>query len=224
MSSTPPVPPAQIQYWSVLITAWTDALGPHLAGLAGITPRQPPSGPERSHSIAVVVMSAFAIESNAARLMVSKGWDQPKGARPDSPIPFLRDGLPGFSRRLLRSTEELFAVRNALAHNHIWEIHGEWTEERFIAEAVRALSGRPQAAILTADAQHTMVHRLDMVPEMVGYEDARKAVAILVKVLDALARLDVPHMRSAVDSTRITLPNGRKPTLREFRMPVRRPR
>lgn len=221
----PELPPIVTTCWSVLLGAWTRALGPHLAALLDMTPSRPPGEIERSHAIAIVTMSAFAIESGAARLRVSGQW-RPTGGRPaDSPIPFLRDGLPKFSRRLLASTEELFAVRNAVAHNHIWEMRGTWKDERFVAEAVQALSGRPKAALLTPDGRLTKRHRLNMVPELVGYEDARKTVRILVRVLDALAQLDLRNMPSAADTTRILLSNGRIPRLRAFHdMTRRRPR
>lgn len=216
------VPPIVTAYWSVLLGAWTRALAPHLAALLEITPRRPPGEIERSHAIATVAMSAFAIESGAARLRVSGRWQPQEGRSADSPIPFLRDGLPKFSRRLLASTEEVFSVRNAVAHNHIWEMRGTWTDERFVAEAVQALSGRPKAVLLTPDGRLTRRHRLNMVPELVGYEDARKTVRILIKVLDALTQLDVPNMPSAADTTRIPLSDGRIPRLRAFHEMPRR--
>lgn len=210
-------------YWSVLLGAWTRALAPHLAALSQMKTRRPPGEIERSHAIAIVAMSAFAIESGAARLRLTRQWQPEAGKSADSPIPFLRDGLPDFSRRLLGSTEEVFAVRNAVAHNHIWEMSGTWTDERFIAEAVQALSGRRKADLLTPDGRHTKRHQLNMVPELVGYEDARKTVRILIAVLDALAQFDVPNMPSAADTTRIPLSDGRSPKLRAFQDMPRRP-
>ena len=203
------------------------ALEPHLDQLLHITrPSAPPSPRERSHAIATVVLSAFAIESNAARLKVIRNWDpQPtnRGGPRDALLAFLRDGLPGFPRSRLIDVWEVL-LRNALAHNHVWRMRETWFAERYSVEPTEALLRRDDWLLgrhASADRRHTRRHRLNLVPDLVGYNDARKVLSILIATLDNLARLDVPNMLSAADATKFRL-EGHS-TLRSFgRMPSRR--
>jgi hypothetical protein len=84
--------PLATEYLTVLLQAWTMALEPHLDQLLHITrPSAPPSPRERSHAIATVVLSAFAIESNAARLKVIRNGDpQPANRGGPREIPATR--------------------------------------------------------------------------------------------------------------------------------------
>lgn len=201
-------------YLSVLPTAWTDALGPHLAALVESRRR------EHSHAIAVVALAAFAIESNVARLMVVM-----ERSAAEKRYDFLST-LPGFTPHLVESVEELFLLRNTLVHNDIWLIKGTSAGGVFTAQGIEKLRGRDgNKARATADRRKTRRHRFNLVPELVGYQDARKATAILVKVTDALAAADVPNMPRIADSARVELPSGHKPLLRGFaRMRLGRPR
>lgn len=222
--------PLVTDYLSVLLQAWTMALEPHLDQLLRITrPTSPPSPRERSHAIATVILSAFAIESDAARIRVMRKWAPPKtasGGPRDALLAFLRDGAPGFAPSLMSDVAEVVLLRNALAHNHIWLMRGTLRGETHTAEPVEALLRRDDWLFqhhATADGQHTKRRRLNLVPELVGYNDARKVLAILVAALDVLAGLDLPNMPSAADSTIFQLRGHR--TLRSFReMPQRKPR
>jgi hypothetical protein len=220
--------PLVTEYLTVLLQAWTMALEPHLDELLDITrPSSPPSPRERSHAIATVVLSAFAIESNAARLKVIRDWDPPstsRGGPRDALLAFLRDGLPGFPRSRLIDVGEVLLLRNALAHNHVWRMRETPFAERYSVEAIEPLLRRNDWLLsrhASADRRHTRRHRLNLVPDLVGYNDARKVLSILIATLDTLARLDVPNMLSAADATKFRL-EGHS-TLRSFgRMPSRR--
>ncbi len=220
--------PLVTEYLTVLLQAWTMALEPHLEQLLRIIrPSSPPSPRERSHAIATVVLSAFAIESNAARLKVIRNWDPPstnRGGPRDALMPFLRDGLPGFPRSRLIDVGEVLLLRNALAHNHVWLMRETLFAERYSVEPTEALRRRDDWLLgchATADRRHTKRHRLNLVPDLVGYNDARKVLAILTATLDTLAQLDVPNMPSAAGTTVFHL-KGHS-ALRSFsRMPRRR--
>jgi hypothetical protein len=141
-----------------------------------------------------------------------------EGSVPD----FLRS-VAEFPNSLVRSIEELFLLRNSLVHNHVWLMRGSSAGGVFTAEAIERLSGREGSATLaSADRRKTSRHKFNLVPELVGYYDARKALRILVNALDACAAIDVANMPSGADTTRIEMPDGRKPTLRVgSRMPRR---
>lgn len=228
MTKEPEPAPLVTDYLSVLLQAWTMALEPHLEQLLRITrPSFPPSPRERSHAIVTVVLSAFAIESNAARLKVIRKWDRPPTKRSgpkDAVVAFLRDGLPDFPRSQLIDVGEVLLLRNALAHNHVWLMRETLFAERYSAEPIKALLRRDDWLLgchATADRRHTKRHRLNLVPDLVGYNDARKVLTILIATLDTLARLDVPNKSSAAGTTLFRLKGHR--TLRSFsRMPRRR--
>jgi len=162
----------------------------------------------------------FAIESLAARSMHFTAWTG------DSAVGFLERGLPGFPKALARDADELFLVRNSLAHNHIWLMEGTAAGGVFTAAGIKKLRGRdPRGqAPVSRDRKVTHPHRLNLVPEVVGYADVRKAMNILVRVLDALAATE-KNMMSAADTTRVELGPANIPRLRAFaRMPREQPR
>lgn len=203
------------EYLSVLATSWLQALGPHLRALV-----VPPYRWGHSHAIASIALSVFAIESLAARSMHFTAWNG------DSAVGFLARGLPGFPKALARDADELFLVRNSLAHNHIWLMEGTAASGVFTAAGIKKLRGRnpPGKAPISRDRRVTHPHRLNLVPELVGYSDVRKALSILVRVLDALAATET-NMMSAADSTRVELGPASAPRLRAFaRMPRQQPR
>lgn len=143
---------------------------------------------ERSHSIAVVVI--IRLSDRIGRCQAH--GEQPMAAS-EGRVTRLADPVP--PRRAAQVLASATCIDGgALCGSQCFgpqpnrEMRGTWTGGKFISEATRALSGRPKTELLTADGQRTRRHRLNMVPEMVGYGDARKTVAILIRVLDALAQ------------------------------------
>jgi hypothetical protein len=188
-------------YWSVLVRNWIVALEPHLEELLALKrPSRPPSPREQSHAMAAVVLAAFALESSAARLRAVKKWvpsSRTSGPK-DTPLAFLGE-LPGFPTALLTDIGEVLVLRNALAHNHIWLMRQTLVDDRASTTSVEVLIGRADFLTkrhATPDRRHTKRHRLNLVPDFVGYNDARKVLKVVIATLDTLASLDVPNMPS----------------------------
>jgi hypothetical protein len=167
-------------YWSVLVRNWITALEPHLAELIAFTrPSRPPSPREQSHAMATVVLAAFALESSAARLRTVKKWvptNKTRGPK-DTPLAFLRE-LPGFPAALLIDIGEVFVLRNTLVHNHIWLMRQTLVDDRSSTASVEVLNGREDFLVkrhTTPDRRQTKRHRLNLVTDFVGYNDARKS-------------------------------------------------
>jgi hypothetical protein len=188
-------------YWSVLVRNWIAALEPHLKELLALKrPSRPPSPREQSHAMAAVVLGAFALESSAARLRAVKKWvptittSGPK----DTVLAFLGE-LPGFPTALLTDIGEVLVLRNALAHNHIWLMRQTLVDDLASTASVEVLVGRADFLTkrhATPDRRQTKRHRLNVVPDFVGYNDARKVLKVVIATLDTLASLDVPNMPS----------------------------
>jgi len=185
---------------------------------------------EVAHSISIMVMTAFLMESNAGRLAalgrlprasVTGGRSTP-GTDLDA-VDLIRDALSDApeDRAAWESVHELFVVRDVLAHNHVLRIvlqrpSRDWDTSPTLQD-VAAIRGRVNTVKYRSSVDpstfRTKLLGLHVIPTMVRRWDVAQSLPIVVSTLDRLADCDIPNMRSlADDNFRI---GGRLTTLRD---------
>jgi hypothetical protein len=195
-------------YLSVMVSAWIMAMEPHIASLLLLPgPRRQPSPPENANGATVSILCALAIESYASRLAIITDW-QPKDRKRDDTLSFLTDGPPSFGRAPSDEVAEVFLLRNALAHNHIWSMREIGSTYSIVVQ--KRLRGRTDwlwREHARGSGFRTRRLQLNLVPDLVGYADARKVLGVTVRTLDALTPHDLANMTSPAKSTRIRVGN-----------------
>jgi len=174
---------------SVLVLSWILALEPHLTALAVLAhpARQDThevSPQENAHAVAAAAIAFFLFESKEARLRaIDRPWSLP---------PALEDRV-----------RELAVLRNALVHNHVWEVllrrtSGDWDRPGEIQQA-EARHGRVSApsyveASVDRGTMRSRILGLHLVPTEVRRWDVARMLPTVVEALDALNDLDVPEV------------------------------
>jgi hypothetical protein len=194
--------PIREETLSVLASEWIIALEPHLDALLGLESSAASEedvfvhARETAHSVALITMLVFAIESLGARLVAS--------GRLDGQLPgvFL-DRISDVDRR--QELTELFVVRNVLTHNHIWRVaftaDADWSS--FTLDATDHVHGdigrRLYITAVPPGKRETLRLHLAVVPTSVRRIDAYRVLPAAVWAFDELAALDVANMRSLAD-------------------------
>ncbi|MES2208888.1 MAG: hypothetical protein V4515_01720 [Chloroflexota bacterium] len=187
----------ETEWQSIIATEWVLALGPHLEFLlrpAG--PWAPIDGPkggwENAHSMAVIAMGTFAIESFVGRV-----------AEPNE------DALRALIRIATSAgrpppdhIREVFVLRDVLVHGHVWQISDEVTltdDSHAIRTISRELSrGRKDKKYLETvdpDLGLTKPRGLHVIPSYIGRREAAAVLNTNLRLADMLA-----NMRSIGDT------------------------
>jgi hypothetical protein len=211
--------PAHGEMLSVLAVEWVMALAPHLDALAGMPKAHSTESIlvapiEGAHSIAAIVMLAFAVESLGARLVAS---GRLVGQVPDAIV----NGLPHDDWQ--QEVVELLVLRNVVTHNHIWRIAVTLDSnlDTVALDESEHLYGlrerRDYRRAVNVGDDLTKRLRLHVVPSSIQRTDVASALPVAVKTFDHLAGLDVENMPSLSDHPiRI---NDRIQRLREVSLP-----
>ena len=111
--------------------------------------------------------------------------------------------------RRFRRVEELFETRNAIAHNHIWEIDYTWNESRrehkeskVVAKSHRLKTRIPR----TARIPRTPIVRFNLQPSRIDRTDLIKALTVATDVLEFLAK----HGTNPVNIARHSVAFGKR--------------
>lgn len=179
---------------SVLVLSWIIALEPHLSALAALAhPALPDthdvSPRENAHAVAAAAMSFFLFESKVARL---RAMDHPWSLAP----------------ALEERVTELAVLRNALVHNHVWEVllrrsREDWSRPGELQSAQsrhgHVLTPNYINASVDRGTKRTGILGLHLVPTEVRRWDVAQMLPVVVEALDALNEHDVRNMRSPAD-------------------------
>lgn len=90
-----------------------DSLGTHAPNEVQTSPL------ENGYSLAIITLTVLLIESAISRTQYMMKITPPQKA-----IGFIKQNFPDFSPEV----EELFVIRDTIAHNHVWEANVFWDE------------------------------------------------------------------------------------------------
>jgi hypothetical protein len=137
------------------------------------------------YSTAIILLTVAALESYVTRLRYFKGVSQ--STRYLSVPEYIRHVFPGF--RLVKAVTDVFVVRDAIFHNHLWKIDFNWRPRRVTnATLVSHREDRKYRATVNMKTRRTRTLRLHVVPTRVDRRDALKVIDTVWKALLFLER------------------------------------
>jgi hypothetical protein len=143
------------------------------------------SAPENGYSAATIILTVLLVESAIRRTQYIRNEQLPK----QSMIDFVRTtySTSGFVDKI----EELFVVRDVIAHNHVWEAQYTWDEQvgmRLIAAQLRDGYGDAKfRRVLDTNSRKTRQLGINLFPTRICRNDA---VVVLKVAVDFLLFLE----------------------------------
>jgi hypothetical protein len=169
------------------------------------------SQPENGLSTAIAALSVVLLESaiNRTQYMRTKLLQQESSAEAQEPLPPGGPQEPAPARRsaflyftqvsddpnLVNDVEEVFAIRDAIAHNHLWEADIQWGDDgnlRFASPPVlvAGYGDKRFLKVLSPETRQTRRLRLNLFPPRVWRRDAYVTLGKVVEVLLSLEKMD----------------------------------
>jgi hypothetical protein len=112
-------------YVSVIGTSYLFPIADLLGELNSLNTKGPnevqASPRENGYSTAIIILTVLLLESAISRTQYVRGEKPPK-----KPLEFIKNNYPGSGYS--ESLEELFVLRDVIAHNHLWEAKFYWDE------------------------------------------------------------------------------------------------
>jgi hypothetical protein len=183
---------------------------------------------EGGYAAATILLLAVLIESFVQRdryFLLQKRSEQKQGSN-SKPKGKVDTKVPGYLRQTLRyrrttHIEELFDVRNAIAHNHVWRIDfltpSSGGRRHVRSELVEGTHQLRSSIDPKAKIHRTRQLRLNLLPPRLDRMDVLKSLNATVHVLDFIARRG--HNRVPLTSTNVRV-LGRRIPFRELPMAV----
>lgn len=139
------------------------------------------------YATSVILLMVAALESYATRLRYFHQTVAP-GQRL-TVANYIKQVFPGF--RLQKAVTEVFVLRDAIFHNHLWEIDFTWRPMMLrSAKLLPHLEDVKFKAIVNHRTRRTRNLRLHLVPTQVTRRDALKVIDVVWKALLFLERKD----------------------------------
>jgi len=144
---------------------------------------------ENGYAISIIALAAFLLEGACGRVRYVSGWNQ----KQCSPAATLRHfGANDLADRV----EEIFVVRDAIAHAHLWTAKISWTENnlRFAQQPVQlpGYGNKKFRRIVDPDSRTTRQLKLDVFPTRIH---RRTAIVVLKECAKALQFLESKDRR-----------------------------
>jgi hypothetical protein len=162
-----------------------------LEGLEDINPRGPnevqASPLENGYSACIVVTSVLMLESFIARAQFIS-----KKSPPKKPVSFVQSSYPDsdFPNRI----EEIFVVRDTIAHNHIWDTKFEWDDNLQMklvsAELIEGYGDKKFHNVLDPTRCKTRYLGMNLYPTRICRNDALIVLKTVVDFLKFLEKED----------------------------------
>ena len=179
------------EYVSVLSTSYCYPIAALLEKLEVLERNQPnevkASTPENGFSVAIIVLAVLLLESAIGRTQFVKNIPVP-----DKPIAFVTSAFPlsGFSSKI----EELFVVRDAIAHNHLWEAQFEWDDQlgmKFVTPPTQRSGGDNKFnRVLDPTNRKTRLLGINLFPTRICREDVIIVLHTAIQFLKFLEQED----------------------------------
>jgi hypothetical protein len=132
------------------------------------------------YSASVVLLMVAALESFSSRLRYFKGVPTPKANM--TVAQYIKHVFRDF--RLSKAVTEVFVLRDALFHNHLWVLQSSWRPTRLhSATLVSHREDRKYRSAVNSKTRRTRTLRLHIVPTQVDRRDALKVIDTVWKAL-----------------------------------------
>lgn len=190
---------AKSDYIPIIGTNWAwpiVVIWQELKGLPARRPNEVQTGAlENGHSVAIVAMASFMVESYLSRMkyILRERNELEDTFAKSTPIELFRRIVTDSG--LADDLEELFVARDAVVHNHVWDSVICWTDDgmEFVGtpEHVRQLSGDKKFdKVIDRGKRATRRLELNLFPNRVGREDTKKCMRVACEALLQLEKMD----------------------------------
>jgi len=141
---------------------------------------------ENGYSLAIVILGTILLESALNRTAYVRG------EKPDGPDYF---GRLSTDKQLVAEVEEVYAVRNAIAHNHLWEAKFVWDENGSMkfTEPPNLREGygdKRHWKVMDPATRKSRRLELNMFPARIWRRDAYIVLNTVAKALSTLQSMD----------------------------------
>jgi hypothetical protein len=142
------------------------------------------SEPHNGFAVAVVTLCVFLIESTAGRAKYLAGLP------PSKPIDYLTSVLPN---DLAQEVEELFVVRDVIAHNHLWDAEVQFADGTLKLRSAKLRDGYGDNKFrrnVNLSTRKTKRLGLNAFPTRISYNDAVLSIRTTLQCLTKLDGVD----------------------------------
>jgi hypothetical protein len=150
------------------------------------------SGLENGFSLSIILLSVLLTESALSRMQYRM-----KKTPPERPLEFTKKNFK--EEKLYDRLEELFVIRDVIAHNHIWEAKVYWDEKgdlRLIkAQLSTGYGDKKFNKVIDMKNQTTRILGLNVFPTRICLSDAKKVLKNVVEFLLVIEKKDPNYFR-----------------------------
>lgn len=137
---------------------------------------------ENGYSLAIITLTVLMVESTVSRTQYMM-----KIAPPQKALEFIEQEFP---TDLFQKVEELFVLRDIIAHNHVWEANIYWDENGNLklvdAQLVKGYGDRKFAKVVDNPTRKTKILGLNVFPNRICRSDAITVLKTAFEFLSAV--------------------------------------
>jgi hypothetical protein len=139
------------------------------------------------YAVSVILLMVASLESYATRLRYFHGV--PAAKRNLTVVEYIKHVFPDF--RMAKAATEIFVVRDAIFHNHLWKIDFTWRPLKLSsASLVPHREDRKFRDAVNQATRRTRNLRIHVVPTRIDRRDALKVIDTVWKILIFLEKKD----------------------------------
>ncbi len=149
---------------------------------------------ENGYSVAIIVSTVLMVESYLNRMISIINYEKGKKCTIKTRDSFREYFGPSKTADKL---DELFVIRDAISHNHIWEANISWNingKLEFIEppklEDNKFYGNRKYRTVINEEERTTKLLRLNLFPTKIGREDAINVIINSFEVLSSIEKKD----------------------------------
>jgi hypothetical protein len=153
-------------------------------------------GLENGYALSMVLLLVVALESWVGRVSYLQA-QLPKGGLPKPPKQSVPDYIASLRKsfRLKKSLTDVFVLRDAIAHGHVWELeisdHETHVQVLHRATLLTGYGDTKHQRTLNPTTRRSSALRLNLVPSAVGTKEVAKVLDVVWRTLDFLAKHDL---------------------------------
>ena len=141
---------------------------------------------ENGYSLAITTLTVLMVES-----AISRTQYRMKITPPQKALEFIKKE---FSNDLFQKIEELFVIRDTIAHNHVWEANVYWDENGKLklvdAQLVKGYGDKKFGKVVDKNTRKTKLLGLNVFPNRICRSDAITVLKTAVEFLSAIESKD----------------------------------
>jgi len=141
---------------------------------------------ENGYSLAIITLTVLMVESAVSRTQYMMKLSPPQKA-----VEFIKREFPN---DLYQKVEEIFVIRDTIAHNHVWEANIYWDENgklRLVdAQRVKGYGDKKFEKVVGSNTRKTKILGLNVFPNRICRTDALTVLKTAFEFLSETERKD----------------------------------